>query len=73
MYWVPIVVLLLIAAIAVGWSPIFAMIVAGVLFALFLAYVSLRPRADERIEPPTGSAEEHQDETPTGAWGERRP
>lgn len=72
MYVIPLIVLGVLAAIAVAWSPIFALIVAVPLFVLFLAYVGMRPRADEKIEPPTGSAGKYEDETPTGAWGEKR-
>lgn len=73
MYVVPIVVLVFLAVIAVAWSPLFAVILAVPAFVLFLAYVGMRPRADEGIEPPTGTAGRHEDETPTGAWGEARP
>jgi hypothetical protein len=73
MYLIPLVVLACLAVIAVAWSPIFALLIAVPLFVVFLAYVGMRPRADDRIEPPTGSAGEHEDETPTGAWGEQRP
>ncbi|HEX5763320.1 MAG TPA: hypothetical protein VFY04_09390 [Solirubrobacterales bacterium] len=66
------VVLACLAVIAVAWSPIFALIIAVPLFILFLAFVGMRPRADERIESPTGSANKYEDETPTGAWGEER-
>ncbi|HEX2096299.1 MAG TPA: hypothetical protein VHF50_02905 [Solirubrobacterales bacterium] len=72
MYTIPLVLLVLLAAIAVAWSPIFALIVAVPLFVLFLAFVGMRPRADEKIESPTGSANKYEDETPTGAWGEKR-
>ncbi|HEX8689129.1 MAG TPA: hypothetical protein VF729_02680 [Solirubrobacterales bacterium] len=72
MYAIPLVVLACLAVIAVAWSPLFALVVAVPLFVLFLVYVGMRPRADQRIEPPTGSANEHEDETPTGAWGEQR-
>jgi hypothetical protein len=72
MYVVPIVLLVLLALIAVAWSPLFALIVAVPLFVAFLAYVGTRPRADETIEPPTGSAGRHEDETPKGLWGEPR-
>lgn len=73
MYVVPIVVLVLLAVIAVAWSPLFALIVFVPLFIAFLVYVGSRPRADERIEPPTGSAHRHEDDTPKGLWGEPRP
>lgn len=73
MYVVPLVILILLAIVAVAWSPVFAVILAGAAFVLFLAYVGMRPRADEKIEPPTGRAGKYEDETPTGAWGESRP
>ena len=73
MYTIPIIVLVFLALVAVAWSPIFALIIAVPLFLLFLAYVGMRSRADEKLEPPTGSANKYEDETPTGAWGERRP
>lgn len=72
MYVIPLVVLVLIALVAVAWSPILALIVAVPAFVLFLAYVGMRPRADERIEPPTGSAGKYEDDTPRGVWGEPR-
>jgi hypothetical protein len=73
MYVIPLVLLILLAIVAVAWSPVFAVIVAALLFAAFLVYVGLRPRADEKITPPTGSAEKYEDDTPKGAWGEPRP
>jgi len=73
MYVVPIVILALLAIVAVAWSPIFAVILAAIAFAAFLAIVGLRPRADEKIDPPTGSAGKYEDDTPKGAWGEPRP
>jgi ABC-type transport system involved in cytochrome bd biosynthesis fused ATPase/permease subunit len=72
MYVIPLVVLACLAVIAVAWSPLFALLIAVPLFVLFLAFVGMRPRADERIESPTGSANKYEDETPTGAWGEKR-
>jgi hypothetical protein len=72
MYVIPLVVLACLAVIAVAWSPLFAVLIAVPLFVLFLIFVGMRPRADEKIEPPTGSAEKYEDETPTGAWGEER-
>ena len=72
MYVIPLVVFICLGVIAVAWSPISALIIAVPLFVLFLAFVGMRPRADEKIEPPTGSAHKYEDETPTGAWGEKR-
>lgn len=70
---IPLAVLVILALIAVAWSPIFALIFAVPAFILFLAYVGMRPRADERATPPTGSAETYEDDTHKGAWGEPRP
>lgn len=72
MYVIPLVLLVLLAVVAVAWSPVFAVIFAAIGFLAFLAIVGLRPRADEKIEPPTGSAHKYEDETPKGAWGEPR-
>jgi hypothetical protein len=69
---VPLIVLIVLALIAVAWSPAFALIFAGIFFLFFLAYVGLRPRADEKIESPTGSAGKYEDDTPRGPWGEPR-
>ena len=72
MYAIPLIALILLALIAVAWSPVFALIAFAILFVAFLAYVGLRPRADEQIRPPTGSAGKYEDDTPKGAWGEPR-
>jgi hypothetical protein len=72
MYFVPLVLLLFLAVIAVAWSPLFAVVLAAVAFLLFLGYIGLRPRADEQIEPPTGRAHKYDDDTPKGPWGEPR-
>ena len=72
MYVIPIVILFLLAIVAVAWSPIFAVIFAAVAFLAFLAIVGLRPRADEKIDPPTGSAGNYEEDTPKGVWGEPR-
>ena len=72
MYVIPIVLLVVLALIATAWSPLLALVVAVPAFVLFLAYVGMRPRADERVESPLGSANRYEDEAPRGAWGERR-
>ena len=73
MYAVPIVVLALIIAIGSFWSPIFALVIAVPLFALFLAYVGFSRRADEKAdlarEAPGGGEETH--EPHGGVWGEK--
>jgi hypothetical protein len=70
---IPAAVLIVLAVIAVAWSPLFALIFAVPAFVAFLAFVGMRPRADENATPPTGSAETYEDDTPKGAWGEPRP
>lgn len=72
MYAIPLIVIVVLALIATAWSPILALIVAVPAFVLFLAYVGVRRRADERIEPPTGSAGKYESDTPKGIWGEPR-
>jgi hypothetical protein len=47
MYIVPLIVIILLAIVAVAWSPIFAIIVFAIFFVLFLAYVGLSRRADQ--------------------------
>lgn len=75
MYLIPIALIILIALIAVAWSPIFALIFFVIAFVGFLAYVGMSRRADEKLaqaEQP-GRQPQHENETPTGMWGERRP
>lgn len=79
MYLIPIVVLALIVLVAAAWSPIFALIIAVPAFVLFLAYVGMSRRADERPAPPTATeatgeaAGETEGEARTeGVWGEKR-
>jgi hypothetical protein len=73
MYVISLVVLILIAVIAVAWSPIFALIIAIPLFVVFLAYVGIKRRADEVIEPPPGPSRTVESEGDKGIWGEPRP
>jgi positive regulator of sigma E activity len=47
MYIVPLIVIILLAIVAVAWSPIFAVIVFAIFFLLFLAYVGVSRRADQ--------------------------
>lgn len=72
MYLIPLIAVVFIALIAVAWSPVLALVIAVPAFVLFLAYVGMKPRADEQIEPPAGSAGKYEDDSPTGAWGESR-
>jgi hypothetical protein len=75
MYLIPIVLIVILALIAVAWSPIFALIIFALGFIAFLAYVAMRPRADEKLAPPEqpGRQPHNETDTPTGIWGERRP
>ena len=74
MYVVLILVLAFVIAIGAVWSPIFALIIAVPLFALFLAYVGFSRQADEKATGPSGApvsgegGDEHQH---AGIWGER--
>jgi hypothetical protein len=72
MYTIPLAVLVVLALIAVAWSPLLALAIAVPAFVIFLAYVGMKPRADEKIEPPTGTAGKYEDDTPKGLWGEPR-
>jgi uncharacterized membrane protein len=48
MYWIPLLVLLVLAIIAVAWTPVFAVILAVVFVVLFFAYVGMSRRADQK-------------------------
>jgi len=58
MYVVPLVAIVLLAIVAVAWSPIFAVVVFAILFFLFLAYVGVSRRADQTIGTPEARAAE---------------
>jgi ABC-type transport system involved in cytochrome bd biosynthesis fused ATPase/permease subunit len=72
MYAIPLAAIVLLALVAVAWSPLLALVIAVPAFVIFLAYVGMKPRADEKMEPPTGVAGKYEDDTPKGAWGEPR-
>ena len=75
MYLIPIALIVLVALIAVAWSPIFALIIFVLGFIAFLAWAGASRRADEKLAPPSSQATDphnEDDETPTGIWGERR-
>jgi hypothetical protein len=74
MYLIPIALIILLALIAVAWSPIFALIFFAIAFVAFLAYVGWSRRADEKLAPPEtpGRQPQHENDVPTGLWGERR-
>lgn len=74
MYVVLILVLAFVIAIGAVWSPIFALIIAVPLFALFLAYVGFSRRADEKATGPSGapvSGEGGSEHQHAGIWGEK--
>ncbi|MGN6215688.1 MAG: hypothetical protein ACTHN7_01850 [Solirubrobacterales bacterium] len=75
MYLIPLVLIILLAVIAVAWSPIFAVIIFAIGFVAFLVYAARKPRADEQLAPPEqpGPQPHHEAEGSTGIWGERRP
>ena len=74
MYLIPIALIILLALIAVAWSPIFALIFFVIGFVAFLAYAGLSRRADQKLAPPEtpGRQPQHESDVPTGPWGERR-
>jgi len=58
MYVIPLVAIILLALVAVAWSPIFAMVIFAIFFVLFLAYVGLSRRADQEGGTPEARAAE---------------
>jgi hypothetical protein len=58
MYIVPLIAVILLAVVAVAWSPIFAVVAFAILFFLFLAYVGVSRRADQTIGTPEARAAE---------------
>lgn len=74
MYVIPLVLIVVLALIAVAWSPIFALIFFVIGFVAFLAYAGLSRRADEKLAPPErpGRQPQHENDVHTGVWGERR-
>jgi len=58
MYVVPLIAIVLLAIVAVAWSPIFAVIAFAILFLLFLAYVGVSRRADQTVGTPEARAAE---------------
>jgi TRAP-type uncharacterized transport system fused permease subunit len=57
-YLIPLVTVIVLALIATAWSPIFAVVIATIFFVLFLAYVGMSRRADEKIGTPGARAAE---------------
>lgn len=73
MYLIPLTVLVVLALIAVAWTPIFALIIAVPLFLAFLIYVGMQRRADETVKAPSAGPKSVESDVPKGAWGEPRP
>jgi hypothetical protein len=72
MYVVPILVLAAVIVVGAVWSPVFALIVAVPVFVLFLAYVGLSRRADEKVTGPAGAPASGEGEAQHGGiWGEK--
>jgi hypothetical protein len=72
-YVIPLIVIVVLAMISVAWSPIFALIIAVPAFLLFLGYVGMSRRADEKVESPVGPPRTVESDEPKGMWGEPRP
>ena len=70
MYVIPIVILVVVIAIATAWAPIFALVIAVPLFLLFLAYVGFSRRADQKVTGPSGAPVSKEGDAPGGIWGE---
>jgi Flp pilus assembly protein TadB len=57
-YVIPLIVVVILAIVAVAWSPIFAVVIAAVAFVLFLGFAGMSRRADEKVGPPEARAAE---------------
>lgn len=75
MYFIPIIALALVIVIGSVWSPVFALVIAVPLFLLFLGYVSLSRRADQKMPAPSGEPASGEGEAGRtgggGIWGEK--
>jgi hypothetical protein len=59
MYLIPLLVIIFLALISMAWgSPIFAIVIFGILFIFYLGYVGLSRRADQQPTTPEGRAAE---------------
>jgi threonine/homoserine/homoserine lactone efflux protein len=56
MILIPLIALILLALIAVAWSPIFALVIFAIGFLAYLAYVGFSRSADERATTPEAKA-----------------
>jgi hypothetical protein len=75
MYFLTIGLIILLALIAVAWSPMLALILFAIGFVAFLAIVAMKARSDQKMAPPErpGRKPQHETDTSTGIWSERRP
>jgi positive regulator of sigma E activity len=55
MYLIPLIAIILLAIVAVAWSPIFAIVAFAIFFVLFLAYVGFSRRADQGVVATPGA------------------
>ncbi|HEY0317357.1 MAG TPA: hypothetical protein VGC49_03590 [Solirubrobacterales bacterium] len=55
---IPLIALILLALIAVAWSPIFALVISAVGFLAYLAFVGFSRRSDEQATTPEARAAE---------------
>jgi hypothetical protein len=70
-YVVPLIALALIIVIASVWSPIFALVIAVPAFVLFLGYVGLSRRADQKAPSASGAPVSGEGAPAGGIWGEK--
>lgn len=72
---IPLVVLLVISILVGVFAPIFGVVIFVLGFLAFLAFVGLRPRADQRKDTPerdpVGVVTPHKAPERAGVWGEK--
>jgi ABC-type transport system involved in cytochrome bd biosynthesis fused ATPase/permease subunit len=71
MYVIPIIVLAIVIALSLVWTPIFAFLIAVPLFLLFLAYVGFSRRSDQKATGASGAPASGEGGTAGGIWGEK--
>lgn len=73
MIFVPLAAVVILALVAVAWSPIFAVIFFALGFFLFLVYIGLQPRADQKLTGPRSHGAERGTHEPSDRGLESRP
>ncbi|MFN8163310.1 MAG: hypothetical protein U0R26_05660 [Solirubrobacterales bacterium] len=48
MYLIPLILIVLLALVAVAWSPIFALVIFAAVFLAYLAFVGMSRRSDQQ-------------------------